>query len=58
MDRRDFFAKAIAAGLTGKSQMAVQINVAGPADITIERTIEGTPHKGKVLALITLAMET
>ena len=53
MDRRDFVSKAIAAGLAGKSEMAAQMNVAGPSVVTIERAVEGTPHKGKVLALVT-----
>jgi LmbE family N-acetylglucosaminyl deacetylase len=53
MDRRDFFGKAIAAGLAGKSPLTAQINVAGPSSVTIERAAEGTPHTGKVLALVT-----
>jgi LmbE family N-acetylglucosaminyl deacetylase len=47
MDRRDFFGRAVGAG------MAAQVNVAGPTDVTIERAVAGTPHRGKVLALIT-----
>src|SRR5579871_5706845 len=47
MDRRDFFGRTFAAGL------APQMNVAGPSGVTIERAASGTPHKGKVLALIT-----
>src|SRR5580700_2030367 len=53
MDRRDFFAKAMAAGLATQSQVAAQVNIAGPSGVTIERAAEGTPHQGKVLALIT-----
>jgi LmbE family N-acetylglucosaminyl deacetylase len=53
MDRRDFFGKAVAASLAGASPLAAQTNVAGPSGITIERHSEGTPHQGKVLALIT-----
>lgn len=53
MDRRDFFSKAIAASVAGSAPLAAQTNVAGPAGVTIERAVEGTPHQGKVLALIT-----
>ena len=53
MDRRDFFGKAVAASLAGTSPLAAQMNVAGPSGVTIERAAEGTPHKGKVLALVT-----
>ena len=53
MDRRDFFGKAVAAGLAGAPPLAAQTNVAGPSGVTIERAAEGTPHTGKVLALIT-----
>ncbi|HEV1285052.1 MAG TPA: PIG-L family deacetylase [Bryobacteraceae bacterium] len=49
MDRRDFFGAAVLAGAT---PLAAQ-NIAGPATLTIERPAEGTPHQGKVLALIT-----
>jgi LmbE family N-acetylglucosaminyl deacetylase len=47
MDRRDFFGRA-AAGLAG-----AQTSVAGPSGVTIERAVDGTPNKGKVLALVT-----
>jgi LmbE family N-acetylglucosaminyl deacetylase len=47
MHRRDFF------GLAGASALAAQTNVAGSSTITIERAVQGTPHAGKVLALIT-----
>jgi LmbE family N-acetylglucosaminyl deacetylase len=53
MDRREFFGKTVAAGLAGASPLAAQMNVAGPSGVTIERAAEGTPHKGKVLALVT-----
>ena len=53
MDRRDFFGQAVAASLAGASPLAAQTNVAGPSTVTIERASEGTPHQGKVLALIT-----
>jgi LmbE family N-acetylglucosaminyl deacetylase len=53
MHRRDFLGKAAAAGFGGRPPLAAQVNVAGPSGVTIERAIEGTPHKGKVLALIT-----
>jgi hypothetical protein len=53
MDRRDFFGKAVAAGLAARSPIEAQISVAGPSSVTIERAREGTPHKGKVLALVT-----
>jgi LmbE family N-acetylglucosaminyl deacetylase len=53
MDRRDFFAKAMVAGLATRSPVAAQVNIAGPSGVTIERAVEGTPHKGKVLALVT-----
>lgn len=53
MDRRDFFGKAVVASLAGASPLAAQVNVAGPSGVTIEGAVEGTPHSGKVLALIT-----
>lgn len=53
MDRRDFFANAVAAGLATRSPVAAQMNIAGPSGITIERAVQGTPHSGKVLALVT-----
>src|SRR3984885_7162452 len=52
MHRRDFFGQAVAASLAG-SPVAAQTNVAGPSTVTVERAVEGTPHQGKVLALIT-----
>jgi LmbE family N-acetylglucosaminyl deacetylase len=53
MHRRDFFGQAVAASLAGASPLAEQMNVAGPSGVTVERAVEGTPHQGKVLALIT-----
>ena len=47
MHRRDFF------GLAGASALTAQTNVAGSSTVTIERAAQGTPHAGKVLALIT-----
>jgi LmbE family N-acetylglucosaminyl deacetylase len=53
MDRRDFFGRAVAASLAGAGPLAAQTNVAGPSGVTIEGAAQGTPHQGKVLALIT-----
>jgi LmbE family N-acetylglucosaminyl deacetylase len=50
MDRRDFFGGALAGTLLGASRAAAQTPT---ADVVIERAAPGTPHKGKVLALIT-----
>src|SRR5260370_38641677 len=47
MERRDFFSRALTAGV------AAQMNVAGAPGVTIEKAAAGTPHQGKVLALIT-----
>jgi len=49
MDRRDFFSAAVLAGAT---PLAAQ-DIAGPKTLTVERPAQGTPHQGKVLALIT-----
>ena len=51
MERRDLFKGALAASLLGAPQLPAQISSA--ADIFIERSASGTPHQGKVLALIT-----
>jgi LmbE family N-acetylglucosaminyl deacetylase len=51
VERRDLFRGALAAGLFGGPHQAAQTVPAG--DIVIERNVSGTPHKGKVLALIT-----
>ena len=50
MERRDFFSGALVGSLLGASPLAAQ---AAAADVVIERAASGTPHKGKVLALIT-----
>ncbi|MBZ5591898.1 MAG: PIG-L family deacetylase [Acidobacteriia bacterium] len=50
MDRRNFFGGALAGTLLGASQAAAQ---APSGDVVIERAASGTPHQGKVLALIT-----
>ncbi len=51
MERRDFFKGAAAAGLLAVPQLPSHTNPS--ADIVTERTVSGTPHQGKVLALIT-----
>ncbi len=51
MERRDLFKGALAASLFGAPQLPAQ--TAPASDIVIERPISGTPHRGKVLALIT-----
>ena len=50
MERRDFFSSALVGGLLGASPLAAQTPA---ADVVIERAASGTPHQGKVLALIT-----
>jgi LmbE family N-acetylglucosaminyl deacetylase len=53
VDRRDFLNTTLAAGALGAS-MAAERNPQSPAtNITIEREASGTPHKGKVFALVT-----
>ena len=51
LERRDLFKGALAASLLGAPQLPAQATPA--ADIVIERPVPGTPHQGKVLALIT-----
>ncbi len=51
MERRDLFKGALVASLLGAPQLPAQTSPA--ADIVIERSMPGTPHQGKVLALIT-----
>src|SRR3954454_4684705 len=46
MDRRDFLSNAMGGAA------AAQVAVSGSSDLVIERPQPGTPHKGKVLALI------
>jgi LmbE family N-acetylglucosaminyl deacetylase len=50
MERRDFFGSALAGGFLGASPLPAQTS---GADVVIERGVSGTPHIGKVLALIT-----
>jgi len=51
MERRNFLGNALAGGLLGASQLPAQTPRA--AEPVIERAATGTPHHGKVLALIT-----
>jgi LmbE family N-acetylglucosaminyl deacetylase len=51
VERRDLFKGALAASLLGAPHLSAQTRSA--ADIIIERAVSGTPHRGKVLALIT-----
>ncbi len=51
MERRDFVRGALTASVLGVPQLRDQ--TAPAADIFIERAVSGTPHQGKVLALIT-----
>jgi LmbE family N-acetylglucosaminyl deacetylase len=51
MERRDLFKGALAASLLSAPHLPAQSVPA--ADIVIERPVSGTPHQGKVLALIT-----
>lgn len=52
MERRYFFRQTLGSGLLGASQLGTQ-PAAPPSEVVIERANPGTPHKGKVLALIT-----
>jgi LmbE family N-acetylglucosaminyl deacetylase len=51
VERRDLFKGALAASLLGAPQLQAQ--TASDAEVVIERALSGTPHRGKVLALIT-----
>ena len=51
MERRDLFKGALAASLLGPPHLLAQTPSA--TDVVIERAASGTPHRGKVLALIT-----
>jgi LmbE family N-acetylglucosaminyl deacetylase len=51
VERRDLFKGALAASLLGAPHLLAQTPSA--ADVVIERAASGTPHRGKVLALIT-----
>ncbi len=53
MERRDFFGRAWGASLLGATPLAAQTGATASTDVTIEKPANGTPHKGKVLALIT-----
>ena len=50
MERRDFFSGALVGSLLGAAPLAAQ---SPAANVVIERAVSGTPHQGKVLALIT-----
>ena len=52
VERRQFFGSALAGGMMGASQLPAQTSVPAP-EVVIEQTVSGTPHQGKVLALIT-----
>ena len=51
MERRDLFRGVLAAGLLGAPQLPSHTNP--PEDIVVERSVSGTPHQGKTLAVIT-----
>jgi LmbE family N-acetylglucosaminyl deacetylase len=51
VERRNLFKGAFAAGLLSVPRLDAQ--TASPPEVVIERTVPGTPHAGKVLALIT-----
>jgi LmbE family N-acetylglucosaminyl deacetylase len=51
VERRDLFKGALAASLLGAPHLLAQTPSA--TDVVIERAASGTPHRGKVLALIT-----
>jgi LmbE family N-acetylglucosaminyl deacetylase len=53
MRRRNFLGNVLAGGAVGTSGAAAQTNTAGSAELVIEHAVPGTPHAGKVLALIT-----
>jgi LmbE family N-acetylglucosaminyl deacetylase len=50
VERRDFFGGALVGSLLGAAPLEAQTPA---ADIVIERAASGSPHQGKVLALIT-----
>ena len=52
MQRRNFLGHALAGGFVGASQLPAQAP-APVANVVIERATAGTPHRGKVLAVIT-----
>jgi len=53
VDRRDFLHTTLGAGAVGASSAVPGAPQNPPAGITIERAASGTPHQGKVFALIT-----
>ena len=53
MERRDFFGRALGASMLGAAPVAAQTGLTGAPAVTVERAANGTPHRGKVLALIT-----
>jgi LmbE family N-acetylglucosaminyl deacetylase len=50
VERRDFFSGALVGSLLGAAPLAAQ---SPAANVVIDRAVPGTPHQGKVLALIT-----
>jgi LmbE family N-acetylglucosaminyl deacetylase len=50
VERRDFFSGALVGSLLGAAPLAAQ---SPAANVVIDRAVSGTPHQGKVLALIT-----
>ena len=52
MQRRNFLGHALAGGFVGTSQLPAQ-TPAPATNVVIERATAGTPHRGKVLAVIT-----
>jgi len=50
VERRDFFGGALVGSLLGAAPLAAQ---SPAANVVIDRAVSGTPHQGKVLALIT-----
>jgi LmbE family N-acetylglucosaminyl deacetylase len=51
VERRDLFRGVLAAGLLGAPQLPSHTNP--PEDIVVERSVSGSPHQGKTLAVIT-----
>jgi LmbE family N-acetylglucosaminyl deacetylase len=53
MRRRSFLGNMLAGSAVGFPGATAQTNTAGSAELVIEHAVPGTPHAGKVLALIT-----
>lgn len=53
MERRDFFGRIIGGGLLGACPLAAQDISTSAGNVVVEKVVSGTPHAGKVLALIT-----